>query len=111
MNNCKYTRNIISEAENEYEDKPFFMKEVIECPVCHKINNYHFVMYYGDSCFNCDYDIKGYLCNKSRIHELRRRIHILDREIESREFDSKNEFQIELLKMDIELYKMKEKLP
>jgi len=110
MYSCKYIRDIISEAENECGDKPFFMKETIECPICHKINNYCFVMYYGDPCFNCDYDIKEYLCKESRINELRRRIHVLDKEIESREFYSKDEFQIELLKMDIELYKMKEKL-
>ena len=31
------------------------------CPKCGSINNHCFVMYYGDLCFECDFDIKKYI--------------------------------------------------
>lgn len=37
------------------------MEEILICPKCNIENNYHFVMYYGDACFNCDFDIRTYI--------------------------------------------------
>lgn len=31
------------------------------CPKCGAMNNWGFVMYYGDSCFNCDFDIREHM--------------------------------------------------
>lgn len=33
---------------------------IIECPNCGTENNRCFVMYYGDLCLDCDFDIKEY---------------------------------------------------
>lgn len=35
--------------------------EVLICPECGEKNNHGFVMYYGDFCFNCDFDIRKYV--------------------------------------------------
>ena len=37
------------------------LMNVLVCPKCGAINNRDFVMYYGDGCCNCDYDIKTYI--------------------------------------------------
>ena len=37
------------------------MEEILICPKCNAKNNYHFVMYYGDTCFSCNFDIKTYV--------------------------------------------------
>jgi len=31
------------------------------CPKCGAKNNRVFVMYYGDKCYRCDFDIKSYI--------------------------------------------------
>jgi hypothetical protein len=38
---------------------------VIVCPKCDSENHRPFVMYYGDCCFNCDFDIRTYINNVS----------------------------------------------
>jgi hypothetical protein len=48
------------------------IKTVLICPECHAENNHHFVMYYGDACFNCDFDIKTYV-NKGLYYEYYKR--------------------------------------
>lgn len=35
--------------------------QILICPECNAENNYHFVMYYGDACFNCDFNIRTYV--------------------------------------------------
>ena len=37
------------------------MNKTVICPNCGDINNHHFVMYYGDACKKCDFDIKSYI--------------------------------------------------
>lgn len=36
-------------------------KWILKCPECGAENNWHFVMYYGDECFNCDFDIREHI--------------------------------------------------
>jgi hypothetical protein len=43
----------------------YSLDEIIECPRCGGENNWHFVMYYGDECFSCNYDIRVHVRNKS----------------------------------------------
>ena len=37
------------------------MDNICICPECGTINNHNFVMYYGDACLKCDFDIKKYI--------------------------------------------------
>lgn len=46
--------------------------ETLLCPECHAENNHHFVMYYGDACFNCDFDIRTCI-NKGLYYEHHKR--------------------------------------
>lgn len=42
--------DIVIEKESQF---------LIKGPNCGQENNYHFVMYYGDKCLNCDADIRA----------------------------------------------------
>lgn len=44
------------------------IKTAVICPECSTENNHHFVMYYGDACAKCDFDIKTYI-NKGLYRE------------------------------------------
>lgn len=58
------------------------MDNICICPKCGAINNHGFVMYYGDECFNCNFDIKTYINNGLyNNEELERKFNILKEEI------------------------------
>jgi len=53
----------------------------INCPKCGAVNVFHFVSYYGDECFNCDYDIRTHIRNESCLETKLDRIKKLFKEL------------------------------
>ncbi len=61
--------------------KIYSLGEIIKCPRCGEINNWHFVVYYGDTCHECDYDIRTHVNNKGYFINRRKRFEELLNEL------------------------------
>jgi len=57
------------------------LDETVTCPKCGGINNWYFVMYYGDECFKCDYNIRTHIRNKSYFEDRKKKFEELLNEL------------------------------
>ncbi len=53
------------------------LDDTIVCPKCGEINNRHFVIYYGDTCHECSYDIRTHINNKIWSENRKKKLKVL----------------------------------
>jgi len=57
----------------------------VDCPKCGAKNIFHFISYYDDKCFNCDYDIIKHAHSKLFAKNKKKKLEILLEEVRSLE--------------------------
>ena len=57
------------------------LDDTVTCPKCGEINNWYFIMYYGDTCHECSYDIRTHMCNKSYFEDRKKKFEELLNEL------------------------------